>query len=188
MARIYTRKGDNGYTKLISSDKILKSDIKIEALGSIDELLAHIYILNDLMNDYNENNSHLASEFNKIKDFLFVIQFELMKIAEIIARDDKNYQFDSDIQVKKIEYEIDKIENELSKLNTFIIPVGHIIISHCNLLRTVCRRVERNFVKYVTKYEINSKVLMFLNRLSDYFFVLTRYFLKKLNKKEIIWK
>tara|TARA_B100000902_G_scaffold365033_1_gene385597 strand:- start:56701 stop:57237 length:537 start_codon:yes stop_codon:yes gene_type:complete len=177
--KIYTKKGDKGKTQLLGGNTVHKFNPKIEAYGSVDELnsfVGHLY-------DQEINKQH--------KIFLLSIQNMLLNLGSTLALEKKsNIKIPeiSNIDIKKIEKEIDLLENQLPTLKNFILPSGHIASSMCQITRTVCRRAERRVVYLSTieeGYEISIK---FLNRLSDYLFVLSRKIIYENNGSEILWK
>ncbi len=178
--KIYTKKGDKGKTQLLGGTMVDKFDSKIEAYGNIDELNSFIGHIHD--QDINKNH----------KKFLVFIQKQLLNLGSIISFDGtkesiKLPQVLTD-DIQKIEREIDLIEERLPQLTQFILPSGHPISSLCHIARTVCRRAERGVVFLSYKGERYDNAIQFLNRLSDYLFVLARVVLLENNKSEIYWK
>ena len=178
--KIYTKKGDKGKTQLLGGTMVDKFDSKIEAYGNIDELNSFIGHIHD--QDINKNH----------KKFLVFIQKQLLNLGSIISFDGtkesiKLPQVLTD-DIQKIEREIDLIEERLPQLTQFILPSGHPISSLCHIARTVCRRAERGVVFLSNKGERYDNAIQFLNRLSDYLFVLARVVLLENNKSEIYWK
>jgi cob(I)alamin adenosyltransferase len=179
MAKIYTKNGDTGMTSLLNGRRISKSDLRIESYGTIDELISNIGLLNNYIDDkHNE-------------DYLLKIQRELMTIASILSDDNENMLSStfalSDDEIIKLENEIDNIESQLSSLHEFVIPGENISSSICHIVRTICRRSERIIVKLSLKEPLNKNIIVFINRLSDYFFVLSRLLSSdnKINKKNL---
>jgi len=177
--KIYTKNGDSGKTSLIGGKPVLKNNIRIEAYGGVDELNAWIGLLGDLIPD----QEHIQ--------FLRYIQHQLFVIGAKLATP-LNSTFKApelpDNLIEKLEYEIDKMDAVLAPLTNFILPGGHLLTSHCHIARVVCRRVERNIVSLSESEPIDNHIIVFINRLSDYLFILARFFSKKLNVDEIIWK
>ena len=177
--KVYTKTGDNGSTSLIGGTRVSKSDDRIEAYGTVDELISYIGLLRDLIQD----ESHVQT--------LIIIQDRLMTAASILATDcsecPRNLPklFDEDINY--LEEQIDIIDETLSPLSTFILPGGNQVVSFTHIARTICRRAERR----VLKVEINNEDIYFtikyLNRLSDYLFILARKLSNDLNANEIAW-
>ena len=177
--KIYTRKGDAGTTSLIGGTQVAKFHYRIAAYGSTDELNAQVGAVRDAIED------------TQIRDFLYTIQNNLFIIGSILASDGRNQMKLPEIgenDVEVLEKEIDQIEQQLPALRNFILPGGHSLISHCHIARTVCRRAERKTVQLNENERVNPMIITYLNRLSDYFFVLARLMAQKLGIKEVTWK
>ena len=178
--KIYTKTGDKGTTELIGGKRVLKNHIQIEAYGTIDELIAVI----GLVRDFSENK--------EISQDLIHVQDKLMIIAGIFASvgDELHKKlpklFNEDIVW--LEKRIDKMEEHLPNLTNFIIPGGHPAVSFCHLARTVCRRAERAVVGIDTIADSSDVPLKYLNRLSDYLFVLSRHLGRQFSANEIPWQ
>jgi cob(I)alamin adenosyltransferase len=178
--KIYTKTGDSGKTSLIGGKRVLKSDGRIEAYGTMDELIAYCGLLRDtLHNDYYRN-------------FMAVIQDRLMVAASHLAADGEEFEKDLpkifEKDVVALEREIDKMEEKLIPLHSFILPGGHPTVSHCHIARTICRRAERKTIFLAETTHIDPLVIKYLNRLSDYLFVLSRLISSDLGVTEIPWK
>ncbi len=177
--KIYTLTGDDGTTSLSGGKRVPKHCVRVEAYGSVDELITWV----GLLRSHKENNSR--------REFLIYIQDQLMASAAALASDiddpgPKSVLPEGDC-LAKVETEIDKMESELSPINSFVLPGGNIIVSHCHIARSVCRRAERAVLR-LNETEYTPKiVLKFLNRLSDYFFVLSRKLSLELDNEEIKW-
>lgn len=180
--KIYTKNGDRGKTSLIGGKKVSKHDLQVEAYGSIDELNSFI----GLLKDYSKND-----EVNQV---LFKVQLKLFTIGSILAQE--NTSTNSVILEKLnisakdtnfIESQIDKLEKKLPKLSKFIIPGGHKLVSYCHVSRSICRRAERKITKLSDSVKLDSNILPYINRLSDFLFVLSRYFSKELDIEESYW-
>jgi cob(I)alamin adenosyltransferase len=178
--KIYTKTGDKGQTSLLGGTRISKSHDRINAYGTTDELNSYIGLLRDQPVNLNR------------KDVLKEIQDRLFTIGSSLAADpDKSKMkipdlLDSD--VKLLENEIDKMNASLPELKEFILPGGHESVSFCHIARCVCRRSERLVVVLAEKEFVSELVVIYLNRLSDYLFVLSRMMAKELNAEEITWK
>lgn len=177
--KIYTRQGDDGHTSLPGGRRVYKNHVRLEACGAIDELIAWT----GLLRDCNETGSH--------RDRLLNIQSLLMACAAAVA-DEKGYSsyekyMPTDESVLSLENEIDEMEAELKPLSSFILPGGHKVISYCNITRCVCRRAERAVVSLNQSYKIPEIVPKFINRLSDYYFVLMRYLALRLDIEDVKW-
>lgn len=181
--KIYTKTGDRGYTALVGGEKILKSDLQIDAYGSVDELNAHVGMLRDLI----DFNPELIAFLKKIQNQLFVVG------ANLAISTNKEVKMElpklSDNHIVAIEEEIDRLTSYLEPLKHFTIPGGHVTISQAHICRVVCRRAERLVVAFNNLHDnLFDMYLRFLNRLSDYFYTLTRFLSKQLNAEEAIWE
>jgi cob(I)alamin adenosyltransferase len=178
--KIYTRTGDDGNTSLAGGHRIPKFHPRIEAYGTVDELISWI----GLLRDFTENDSR--------RDILIYIQDQLMRCAATLATEgDENSKTEKYLPDKScisvIEREIDRMEAKLPRIKKFILPGGNILVSYCNIARCVCRRAERTVLRLDHREKIPSIVHILLNRLSDYLFVLSRLLSLELDNKEIIW-
>ena len=178
--KIYTLTGDDGTTSLSGGRRVPKHSIRVEAYGSVDELIAWI----GLLRDHKENLNR--------KDLLIYIQSQLMTCAAALAYDKENTQSrkllpDADC-ISVLEKEIDHMEESLAPLKNFILPGGHILVSHCHIARCVCRRAERAVLRLNMTEESPELVNKFLNRLSDFLFVLSRKISLELDSEEIKWQ
>lgn len=180
MRKIYTKNGDKGYTKDFNGKKLFKSDLRIKALGSIDELNSFCGLIISF--------SYFETSFSNIKKTILKIQNDLFIIQSILGGSNLKLNIK---KVNLIEKNIDKMTNEMPKLNKFIIPSGIISANIAHIARSVCRRAEReitDLVKSNTNLLKDQKfleILKYINRLSDFFFVLARYINYKNNYKEI---
>ena len=177
--KIYTRKGDAGTTSLIGGTQVAKFHYRIDAYGSMDELNAQVGMLRDSIDD------------EKIREFLYGIQNKLFTIGSILASDGRNQMKLPEIEekdVQEIEEAIDEADQELPPLKNFILPGGHPVVSYCHIARTVCRRAERKTVQLNENERVNPLIITYLNRLSDYFFMLARLTAKRLGVEEVTWK
>jgi len=178
--KIYTKTGDKGETSLIGGTRVPKYHDRIEAYGTVDELISYIGLIRDQKID-----KHIISVLVEIQD-------RLMTCASILATDCDNCEvkipeiYDEDIEM--LEKEIDKMEQVLPPLKSFILPGGHQTVSYCHIARNICRRTERLSIKVQEQYKYSEKVNKYLNRLSDYLFVLSRKLSIDLNAKEIPWE
>ncbi len=177
--KIYTRTGDDGTTSLAGGRRIPKHHVRIEAYGSVDELIAWIGMIRDSLSK------------NKRKEVLIYIQDQLMKCAAALAADRENKNIRKVLPdpgcVEKLEKEIDIMDAKLLPLTNFILPGGHYIVSYCHIARCVCRRAERAVLRLNSSEETPEIINRFLNRLSDYLFVLSRILGLELDIEEIRW-
>ena len=177
--KIYTKKGDKGESSLLGGTKVRKDNIRLEAYGTVDELNAYIGHIHD--QEISKNH----------KPILIKIQNQLFNLGCLLSFDGKKSQLQLPAITKEnilvLEHEIDKMERELSPLTEFILPCGHAIFSLCQITRTICRRAERKVVQLQSEQEISENCLEYLNRLSDYLFVLARLILHEKKVSEIPW-
>jgi len=177
--KIYTRTGDDGTTSLAGGRRVPKSHIRIEAYGSVDELIPWI----GLLRDFRENDTR--------REILLYIQDQLMRSEAILADEKNNVKAEGHFPdpecISVIENEIDKMDAILLPLKKFILPGGHILVSYCQIARCVCRRAEREVLKLNNEEKVPDIIYKFLNRLSDYLFVLSRLISLELDIKEISW-
>ena len=180
--KIYTRTGDKGKTSLIGGTKVFKSDLRIETYGTIDELNCWIGFVNDTINDFSAN--HILKE---IQDRLFTIGSSLACDPE---KESKLFMPDvHEADIKLLEKEIDTMNETLPEMKHFILPGGHTAVSVTHIARSVCRRAERCCVNLeLHNGQVAPSIIKYLNRLSDYLFVLARYAGKLHNAQEWIWK
>lgn len=180
--KIYTKTGDLGKTSLIGGTKVAKSNIRIDSYGTIDELNSFIGLLNDQVNDTNLNT--------KLKE----IQDRLFTIGSSLACDPEKEPFMrlpdlKEADVLLLENEMDTMNEMLPPMKNFILPGGHVAVSTAHVCRCVCRRAERLCVLLVeTGSFADPLVIKYLNRLSDYLFVVARYIAHVLQIEEVSWK
>lgn len=183
MARkIYTKTGDKGTTSLIGGTKVSKAHLRIEAYGTVDELNSYIGLCKDLLSDNNSN-----AVLQEVQDRLFTIGAALacdpeketkLKIPDLKEED-----------ITLLEQEIDKMNEQLPPMKSFVLPGGHPTVSHTHISRCICRRAERCCVRLEAEQnEVEPIIIKYLNRLSDYLFVLARYTAHQLKVEEIPWK
>lgn len=184
--KVYTKTGDTGTTALFGGTRVSKHNIRIESYGTVDELNSHI----GLIRDQEINQSY--------KNILIEIQDRLFTVGAILATPPeketlKNGQprlqnlgiLETDIEL--LENEIDKMEDDLPPMTNFILPGGHTTVSYCHIARCVCRRAERLAVHLNDMEPTDEMVIKYLNRLSDYLFVLARKLSYDLKAKEVKW-
>ena|ERR1700741_2683992 len=178
--KIYTKTGDKGQTSLIGGTRLPKYHIRIEAYGTVDELNSNVGLIRDQQIDENS------------KKVLIEIQDRLFTIGSLLAADPvKNKMKLPEIHEEDIvllEKEIDKMNETLPEMKQFVLPGGHTTVSYCHLARCVCRRAERATLKLAENEKVDEILYKYLNRLSDYLFVLSRKFTQDLNAEEIPWK
>lgn len=178
--KIYTKSGDKGTTSLLGGKRVMKSDLRIDAYGTVDELNSYIGLLRD--QDVNQKREGLLKE---IQDRLFTIGATLATEPgkDNVKRPDL---LEEDLQL--LENEIDQMEATLPPLKNFILPGGHQVVSFCHIARTVCRRTERCVIALMENEPVDELIVKYLNRLSDYLFVLGRAITQDLGVEEVTWK
>ena len=178
--KIYTKTGDKGFTSLVGGSRISKAELRIEAYGTVDELNSYIGMLRD-----QEVNSIRKEVLKEIQDRLFTIGAILASEPEQTRKQLPDLLM-SDIDL--LEQEMDSMDETLEPMRFFILPGGHPSISFGHLARTVCRRAERNVIRMTEESDVNTLVITYLNRLSDYLFVLCRKMAQELGIEETAWK
>jgi len=180
--KIYTKTGDKGSTSLIGGTKVPKSHLRIEAYGTVDELNSSIGLCRDLLDD--EACRKLLLE---VQDRLFTIGSSLA--CDPIKEPKMRIPDLKDGDVLLLENEIDRLNETLAPMKSFLLPGGHPTISQIHITRCVCRRAERCCVRLeLESLEVEPIIIQYLNRLSDYLFILSRYTGKILDVPEIPWK
>ncbi|MCZ2442483.1 MAG: cob(I)yrinic acid a,c-diamide adenosyltransferase [Flavobacteriales bacterium] len=178
--KIYTKTGDKGSTALWGGMRVSKHHPRIEAYGTIDELNAWIGLIRD------------QTALEKQKEELTAIQNHLFEIGSLLAAEPGNTKIWlpelSLTAINELENSIDQMEQNLAPLHNFILPGGHPIVSQAHIARCVCRRAERLVVAIAEHEMLPDEILMFLNRLSDYLFVFSRFLTSYLGAAEIPWK
>jgi len=184
--KIYTKTGDSGETSLFGGTRVSKSHIRIDTYGTVDELNSYI----GLIKDQNIEQDH--------KEFLIKIQNNLFVIGAFLATPEEgellkngksrlNLPVFGEQEIGELEQEIDFLDNQLPQMTHFVLPGGHVSVSHCHVARAICRRAERICVLLSENVTVNTGVISYLNRLSDYLFVLARMLSKQLQADEIQW-
>lgn len=178
--KIYTKTGDSGTTSLLGGARVSKAHIRIEAYGTVDELNSYIGLLRD-----QEVNSSRKDFLKNIQDRLFTIGADL---ATEPGKDKvvKPDLLDSDIEA--LEQVMDAMDEQLPPLTSFVLPGGHQSVSFSHIARCVCRRAERVCIALNDQEPVSELVLKYLNRLSDYLFVLGRLMAQELDAEEVKWE
>ena len=177
---IYTKTGDKGTTSLVGGTRVPKTHIRLEAYGTVDELNSHLGLL----------QTYLTAEADK--KIIFRVQNKLFSVGSYLATDQTQTELrmesritDEDIQL--LEHAIDTIDNELPPLKAFVLPGGYCGAAVSHICRTVCRRAERRILALTEECEIDARVIAFVNRLSDYLFILARKLNHLTETDEIYW-
>ncbi|MBL7779373.1 MAG: cob(I)yrinic acid a,c-diamide adenosyltransferase [Chitinophagales bacterium] len=178
--KIYTKTGDIGETSLFGGRRVSKSELRIEAYGTVDELNSWIGLLRDIQAE------------TETKNLLKEIQDRLFTLGATLAADPENEKLkvpdlhESDIVA--LENAIDKYDEKLEPLRSFVLPGGHLYVSYCHVSRTVCRRAERLAVALHHTEPLHPLIVKYLNRLSDYLFTLSRKMAQDLGAEEVKWE
>lgn len=178
--KIYTKTGDKGTTALIGGTRVPKYHPRIEVYGTVDELNAFVGLLRD-----QDIDKHSRQMLIEVQDRLFTLE-------SLVAHDPgtkvTNLPTLSGADVTLLEKEMDNMNDKLPSLTAFILPGGHPAVSYAHICRTITRRAERLLIKLSNENEVDEINIMYLNRLSDYFFVLGRKLAMDLNAHEVVWK
>ncbi|MBI1185615.1 cob(I)yrinic acid a,c-diamide adenosyltransferase [bacterium] len=177
--KVYTKTGDKGETSLIGGVRVPKSHLRIEAYGTIDELNSFIGLVRDFTTNDIQNKL-----LYKVQNTLFVVGSNLASVPSA-KMEIPNLQ---EQEISELEEAIDTMEADLPPLKNFILPGGHPSVSHAHVARCVCRRCERLCVALNSHEAIDKSIIPYLNRLSDYLFVLGRFLAKEAGVEEVIWK
>jgi cob(I)alamin adenosyltransferase len=177
--KIYTKTGDIGETSLFGGRRVIKSDLRIDAYGTVDELNSWVGMVRDTQAD------------EGVRTLLKEIQDRLFTLGSSMAADPENEKLkhpdlkESDIEL--LEIKMDEMEAQLEPLRHFVLPGGHVSISNCHVARTVCRRAERLAVELNQASPLPPLAVKYLNRLSDFLFMLSRKTAKDLDVEEVKW-
>ena len=179
--KVYTKTGDKGKTSLFGGKRVLKNDIQIESYGNVDELNSWMGMLRDLSKSGTEQK------------VLIEIQETLFTVGSYLATDaakKENLKLPElhESMITQLETEMDKMDAELPPMQFFVLPGGHVAVSNCHIARTVCRRAERSIVALESEDEDIDFAKRYVNRLSDYLFVLSRKWAVDFKADEIPWK
>lgn len=182
--KIYTKTGDRGQTSLVDGSKLSKSHLRLESYGTVDELNSHMGMLISML----ENVAELKPELllmQKVQVWLFQMGSQLACSDPKLAKKLPNI---TEQEIKDLEVQMDQWDQELPPLKNFILPGGHQASSQAHICRTVCRRCERICVRLEEQEALSFPAVPFLNRLSDYFYVLARLINHRLKIASIEWK
>lgn len=179
---LYTKTGDKGTTSLIGGERVSKTDLRVEAYGTVDELSAHIALLSDMLRERPEADEYVAD--------LDRIGSQLMTVAALLAvghgGEDKIKELDAEV-IAALERRIDTLSKRVEPITKFTIPGGNRTVSMCHVCRTVCRRAERASLRAGEQYGVSHSALVYLNRLSDYLYILGRTLNELFEVEEILW-
>lgn len=181
--KVYTKSGDKGLTSLIGGERVSKTDLRVEAYGTVDELSAFTALLGDRM----RGEESLCDLVPRLEE----INCRLMSVAALLAvgrgGEDKLAPLPEEA-ITRLEEQIDEMQAQVPAITKFTIPGGHVLLSLCHVCRTVCRRAERSALRAAVGHEIDPAALRFLNRLSDWFYLLGRLVTERLKIEETLWR
>lgn len=180
--KIYTRTGDKGTTSLVGGTRVAKTHPRLEAYGTVDELMAQIAYLRDNMTQY--------AQLTVYHDQLLQILDHLMRLSSYLATEEEATKYLPEFNnshVALLEKWIDEIQETLPKITKFTLPGGDPLVSLCHIARTVCRRSERRCIALSEQHPVSEDIIKYLNRLSDYLYVLARKISQEFHIKEILW-
>lgn len=180
MAKVYTKTGDKGTTGLIGGKRVEKHNPQLEAYGTIDELNSFVGLIRAF-----EIDKHEREVLEKVQTMLFTVGAHLAVDDDHLEMKDKYTCTKTDIEL--LEKEIDSINGLLPEMNCFVLPGGSKLVSYTHIARTICRRSERRITELMEVTDINELVLKYVNRLSDYLFVLSRKFAVDNKVVELAW-
>ena len=186
--KIYTKTGDSGMTSLASGERVSKEDLRLEAYGTVDELNAHVAILYEQLSKIKTSfplHQVIMKRLQEIKASLFYLGSELATKSKT--------KLTSNIKLEQstigvLEKDMDSFNQHLVPLTNFILPGGHMANAQAHMARCVCRRAERACVRLHLRDPIRHDVIMYLNRLSDWLFVVARVISHLLKVKEVLWQ
>lgn len=184
LTKIYTKVGDKGQTMLASGQKVPKDSLRIETYGTVDELNAFLGVLRDSLE---------VSKFKDLIERIAAVQNEIFDLGGELSTppdrlDPTKQQVVTAASVARLEAEIDEYNDKLPPLANFVLPGGHPANSHAHVCRTVCRRAERLVVQLSREESVRDDARIYLNRLSDWFFVASREISRRLGVPEVLWK
>lgn len=177
---IYTRTGDKGTTSLVGGVRVPKTHVRLEAYGTVDELNANIGVLLTYLTEKEDI------------ELVTYIQHKLFSLGSYLATDQSQTELRiesriSDVSIERLERAIDEVDAQLPRMKGFVLPGGTRAAAVCHVCRTVCRRAERRMLVLEEEVELDEKIKSFLNRLSDYLFVLSRKLNQNADSAEIFW-
>ncbi len=191
--KIYTKTGDKGTTSLIGGERVSKTDLRVEAYGTVDELTAFLALLADTLchDERCTAVSSIGSVLNeRIVDELHRIESQLMSVAALLAigkGGEGKVAPIAEERVVELEEAIDRMQAEIPAITKFTIPGGHRAVSLSHVCRTICRRAERAALRAAEITDVDESVFRYLNRLSDYLYNLGRLLTERLRVEEILW-
>jgi cob(I)alamin adenosyltransferase len=186
--KVYTRTGDRGETALVGGKRVRKDSLRIEAYGTIDELNSIV----GLARVFNEESLHAGEAHQFLDEVLGQLQDELFDLGSELATPPEFFQRGmyrvSENEIDRLEKLMDKCQEDLEPLKSFILPGGGRVGAYLHQCRTVCRRAERDILRLSRDEDINPEMIKYVNRLSDLFFVLSRWIAKQTGEQEYLWQ
>lgn len=180
--KIYTKTGDKGMTSLVGGERVFKTDLRVEAYGTVDELMALVALLADRLRP--------LSSLGDCVTFLDGVNRQLMSLSALLAvgegGEGKVAPLATEV-IEQLEEQIDRMQAQVPPITKFTIPGGNELFSLCHLCRTVCRRAERAALRAAAQYPLDAGALCYLNRLSDALYALGRLLCVRLGVEEILW-
>lgn len=180
--KLYTKTGDCGQTSLIGGERVSKCDVRVEAYGTVDELSANVALLSDMLREKEGTEEYVAD--------LVRVGSHLMTVAALLAvgcGGEGKVAEPSEEIVAALEHRIDELSARVKPITKFTIPGGNRIVSMCHVCRTVCRRAERAALRANEEHCVSCQALIYLNRLSDYLYILGRALNELFEVEEILW-
>jgi len=187
LTSIYTKVGDKGTTMLVGGKKVPKDSVRIEAYGTIDELNSFLGLLRDKLTQHDsEQFNDIVGNLLKIQNEMHDLGGELSTPQEILEKSKQQLVDQKDIH--RLESEMDSYNESLAPLSNFILPGGHELVSYAHICRTICRRTERCIVTLANTEQIRDEARIYVNRLSDWLFIVGRTIGSRLQVQEILWQ
>lgn len=185
--KVYTRRGDSGKTDLVGGVRISKADLRLEAYGTVDELSAHLGLLAAMMADAEDGT------MTALREEIIHIQDNLFNVCTHLATDQSQTPLYPSAHLpenatEELEKAIDTMKGQLPEAQGFVLPGGTVIAAQAHVCRTVCRRAERHITALAETTTVGSEITQYVNRLSDYLFILAKIINFNMGHSEIIWK
>lgn len=181
--KVYTKTGDSGTTLLIGGERVSKADSRVEAYGAVDELMAFTALLADKLRESNDSGVTLYVE--ELNDIIS----NMMSISALFAKGNGTVNLKplNGESISILESSIDRMQSEVAAVTKFTIPGGHSAVSMCHVCRTICRRAERRALSANIEHGVDAASIIYINRLSDYFYLLGRRLTEYYRVDEILW-
>ena len=189
ITRVYTRRGDSGKTDLVGGVRISKADVRLDAYGTVDELSSQLGLLAAMMAERSEQDNTLATQ----RETIIGIQNSLFNVCTHLATDQSQTELYPSAYLpegatERLENAIDTMKAQLPEPQGFILPGGTVVAAQAHVCRTVCRRAERHIAALAETATVGEEVMQYVNRLSDYLFILAKIINFNAGQSEIIWR